>query len=52
MKEFHTKLIGEDLFEVYIDGVKQPIPYTLTQLGELYAAKWEEGNADDRVHTS
>jgi len=40
MQTFETKYIGNDLFEVSIDGVKSPVPYTMEQVGELYAMNW------------
>lgn len=42
MKEFETVYIGEGLYEVYIDGVKQGIPCELDRIGALYADNWEK----------
>lgn len=40
MENFEAKFIGDDLFQVTIDGVAQPTLYTREQVGDLYAALW------------
>ena len=50
MESFETRSIGDDLFEVIVDGVKRPIPYTMEQVSELYAIMWEKDN-ENKVQT-
>ena len=49
MKTFETKHIVDDLFEVTIDGVKRPVPYTMEQIGELYEMLWREEQNEKEV---
>ena len=51
MMTFETKSIGNDLFEVTVDGKKRPIPYTLEQVAELYEILWKEDENENKVQT-
>lgn len=42
MEYFKSQKIGDDLYEVWIDGVKQDELYDLAGLGELYEKLWRK----------
>lgn len=42
MTKFETRYIGDDLYEVTVDGKVLPVPYKLTDIAQLYEDLWHE----------
>ena len=47
MKKFETRYIGNDLYEVVVDGEPQPVPYKLTEIAQLYEDLWYESQKEE-----
>ena len=44
MKTFEVVRVGEDLYQIIVDGVARSQFYTSDDIGDLYASLWDESS--------